>query len=809
MNDRNIIYLGALLHDIGKFLERGKLKEWKEKAEKYVINNEVSRNYAHRRYSAAFIDYLLNLKKEFIDRSIESIVLLHHKGDDNSKYDYDIKKNIGLKLQIIKIADNFASAERREDNTLDDVNYYLAKLQSPFCNISLDERKIPENENNIYLRTGILTNEKESMFPNSENSNLNNQYCELVIQFLSDVRNIDDEDALLNLMEKYLTNVPAQTPFKIKDKDYLYKPDINLFDHSRTTAAISLCLWDEYENGNWKNKDNFILDNNYESLSSPCILINGNFSGIQDFIFNITSEKAARKLKARSFFVQLFSEVVAKYFVDKLDLKQSNVLYNGGGNMFILAPANKRKFVDQCYYEISKATMNLDLFFALGIVDVSLNDFKDFGVLFSNASKEADKSKRRKYKNLKYVEVFNPKKQVLKEDSKFEILADELMSINDYAFFTKKTEYPINEQRYQAPFYELGYSLEIHKNQTGISKECFLLNSTNFCNDYKGFKFAVVKVPVWSRKKLEELRNSVSERSKDKLSELNEDYENGIKTFKAFSIDSWLDTGTQKIGVLKLDVDNLGRIFSSGIKEGDRTISRIASLSRNIKWFFDAYISYTLQKEEFKDKIYTIFSGGDDFFIVGAWNKVFDFAIFIRKEFEQFVCNNKAITLSASLLVLDENYPVSRFAQIADLRIHKAKEMRKEKDAISIFETVISWDDFFKTYELTKKLVHLIKNYKVERSILDKIRKSSKGFEKLQINALNGKIELNRVWRLSYYLRDLLKSRNDSNEDVSNYVKKEIIGFYEKLVINALEKKSTEIKIFPLAARWAEFLTRN
>lgn len=51
MQERDSFYLGALLHDIGKFLERAKLHEWQDLANRFVDNGEASRNYAHRRFS--------------------------------------------------------------------------------------------------------------------------------------------------------------------------------------------------------------------------------------------------------------------------------------------------------------------------------------------------------------------------------------------------------------------------------------------------------------------------------------------------------------------------------------------------------------------------------------------------------------------------------------------------------------------------------------------------------------------------------------------------------------------------------------
>lgn len=808
--DRKSVYLGALLHDIGKFIERGKLPEWKERAEKYIQNGEASRNYAHRRFSAAFVDYLISLDKDFVDRSVESLVLLHHKGDDPQKQDYSVSDNKGIKLQIIRKADHCASSERRENIDKEGLDYYLAKMISPFYNISLNERGIPENEENIYLGTTSLTSERESMFPEAGAESNENKYVKSVKSFVEEVKNIDDEDGLLNLMEKYLTNVPAQTPFVIKDKEYLYKPDISLYDHLRIAGAIAVSLWDEYEKGSWKGKDKEILNNEFNELDTPCILINGNFSGIQDFIFNITSEKAARKLKARSYFIQMFSEVILKYLSDSFDLTQSNILYNGGGNMFILLPSYKKSEIDACYKRILESVRKTGLFFAVGVTDVKLDDFKNFGTAFSNATKEADKSKKKKFKGFDYKTIFEPEKQILNKDNKYEKLAEQLMLINDYGIFKINKEKPEKEEMYQVPFYELGYRIEIHDKKEGIGSECLLLNNTNFANDYKGFRFAVVNIPKWSKNELNEFKKELSDISEKKLEEIIEDNIDGIRTFKSYSLQAWKETGTQKLGVLKLDVDNLGRIFSEGIAKEDRTISRIASISRNIKWFFESYMNTLLGLPEYKDKLYPIFSGGDDFFIVGAWNKIFEFAKKINKEFRAFVSNNAAITLSASVLVIDENYPVSRFADIAEKRLHKAKEESENKNSISVFDAVISWNDFAKVNKLKDIIIKLINEYDVGRALIEKIRKSTTGFSKLQLNALNGKIDLNKVWRFSYYLRDSLKPSKDSKKnDAAKIIKEEIINYYERLLIDALEEKSTEIKIFPIAARWAELLTRK
>ena len=116
MNDKDKIYLGALLHDIGKFIERAKVDLWKNIAYQYIRNGDASQNYAHRRFSAGFINEYKN-KKDFLSDAVEALALYHHKGNERDKSDFEPIENKGELQKIIRIADDLASSERAEDET--------------------------------------------------------------------------------------------------------------------------------------------------------------------------------------------------------------------------------------------------------------------------------------------------------------------------------------------------------------------------------------------------------------------------------------------------------------------------------------------------------------------------------------------------------------------------------------------------------------------------------------------------------------------------------------------------------------------
>ncbi|MFZ2865459.1 MAG: type III-A CRISPR-associated protein Cas10/Csm1 [Ignavibacteriaceae bacterium] len=824
IEEKNIIYLSALLHDIGKFIERAKNKNIQTDASLYHKQKIVSKNYAHRRYSAWFIDKF-KAQKDFLNsEKIKTLVLWHHRGDDNTCEDYEPINSKGVLLKLLRIADDLASSERRMNSELVPVDYYSANIQSPFQDIQLIvNQKLLKLEKINYLNTQKLTLGKNSGFPIEQHVNIENKYTTLVSDFLGEFENVEDEDKLLYLLEKYLVNVPAQTPIEINGKEVLYKPDLNLYDHSRSVAAIAVCLFLEYQNGSWRGKDELILKPDYalKELDPPMILINGNLSGIQDFIFDVKSEKAAQKLKGKSFFIQLLTDVCVKYLIEKLELKLANVIYNGGGNFFILAPAYKEEQLNDIIIFILNILKNLNLFIAFGVTKVGLNDFNDFSEVFRRVTKESQKSKQTKFKQLTWENVFSPTEQKLEEDKLYKELTGELIKSKDY--YIREYRKDEKHSQYQQIFKSFGLMIEFHTEKTGISQESIIFNSTDF-NDYKGFRFAVKDLPLWKNNNITEFEKFNSDNYNIfEVTGEDELFPGSIISFERMSQFAYFETGTRKLGVLKMDIDNLGKIFSEGLpkeieyrnkidetkKESLRTISRIASISRSIKWFFEGYMNTLISLPEYKDRLYVVFSGGDDFFVVGAWNKVFDFVEKVRNDFVEFVCYHPAITLSASLLVIDEKFPVSRFAKIAEDRLHKAKYESDAKNSISVFDMIISWEDYIKARLLKEKLVELVK-LTGKRAIIEKVKKSTRGFSKIQLQAQQGRVEMKRVWRLAYYLRDLINSKKQDKDFKLIQMKvEEIVKQYEELIFLALNGESFSIKIFPVAARWAEFETKN
>ncbi|HEC92010.1 MAG TPA: hypothetical protein ENI51_03300 [Candidatus Atribacteria bacterium] len=137
-----------------------------------------------------------------------------------------------------------------------------------------------------------------------------------------------------------------------------------------------------------------------------------------------------------------------------------------------------------------------------------------------------------------------------------------------------------------------------------------------------------------------------------------------------------------------------------------------------MSFFFDCYINKIC--DEFQGKIYGVYAGGDDFFIIGSWNILPELAHKIYENFKKYSANNPDITLSIGISVApSEKYPIHKIAESAGEELErKAKgikryyeelnagiKIEKEKDAIAFLGMPIKWQEYPKLAEFRDKLL--------------------------------------------------------------------------------------------------------
>lgn len=725
----------------------------------------ISKNEIKTQLKSTFSNFLGNEAFEFLFNDLENSIL----------------------SQIIKQASKLAYVEVHSG--LDKSILNQSVFQSIF-------KKADTNNPYFYSLKAL---DLESIFPEKSNEGKfqSKEFEKYFREMIESLEQIEDSKQILYILEKYLWNISCQNTEISRD--------VSLFDYIKTLSAIAVILFELI--------DNKIIDEfNIESMNIEeelFLLVGFDFTGIQNFIFNIDSKKASKTLKGRSIYLGLLSRIISKYFIKELNLCETNILFNGGGSFYILAPINQRKKIEELREKVIREILQVhgkEIYLAIAITQLSNKDFESIYVKWSELREKLNSIKYKKYdfidKDEFYNEFFIKRESVQNEcnncssvsnklvvdennnnicklcDS-YSKLTDEIKDIS-YLSITNIEKEKIKKEDYDiySIFKAFGYDLKI--NEKG--SENYLVNSTDFLKEkYTGYIFGSYKLPV---------------------------SEGSIITFEALAK---LSEGDHKLALLKLDVDNLGYIFSEGIRN-DNSLSKISMLSRMMNSFFEGYINQLTSKSIFKNSIYIIYSGGDDSFLIGPWNKIIDFAVNLREDFNRFVCNNEYISFTASIGIFNPKYPIIRSAEITEKYLERAKYKDITylgennipiKNKISVMGYVFNWEELNKINEIKDFIVSLIQEKKASRSILEKIMKSTLGFERILKESVDGKLHSLRFHRLAYYLRDLEKRDSDK-----------IINYYKSIVIdNILEKNSEQkvksIMIIPVSVRLAEMEIRE
>lgn len=676
------------------------------------------------------------------------------------------------------------------------------RLRSPFAGIQFNK---PSNARHYFMQAEKLSKREQAGFPKHMDAPHTNKafeaYQNLTEDFLGELERIANERGLLALFNKYFHAVASGND------------TISLALRSWLSAAISHCLWHEAYHGIWRENKQAKLDHPFdEATPAPCILIKGDMSGIQDFIFNVTTDKAAQKLKSRSFLVQLITEAVVQLIVDRLELPWSCVLLNTGGNFYILAPRSQECLLADCRRTIDEALLDTGLHLALGWSSVSVRELRyNVREVWNRAGRACQAAKLRKFQDMPWGQVYEPFSQnPLEADYSF--LAKSLRDWSGYALYPSPRSSRIMQDlaKWERIIYRLGYRVSYDHS---VPEVTVVFNKTDFTKTGTSFRFLVKDLPEWEEKPLKKyVEYHHKELSANKMDW--EDLKTGrLIEFLHLGNMAGMETGSGNLGILKLDVDNLGLLFSKGLGE-QAGISHITELAMRLQWFFEGHLTCLVKKQAYKNRIYTVYSGGDDVFLLGPWNSVFALAYELYDSFKRFVCHHRGITLSASLIVVTPKFSVSRFAQLAEDALGQSKrrcnsQYKPIKNSVTVFGETLSWECFSAARLIKENLVTLIKEHQVGRDILFKTTRLCK-----TLQSILQKVEPWRalpVWRFSYFLRDIIVANPvNEKERRRNAIARALNNEFEKIVLRAVNNSFDVSPIlFAVAARWAELQTAN
>lgn len=829
-NEYSKIVLAALLHDIGKFYQRaGYLLDEGSSRDSYdLMTFSVKKHDRTKpRYSHVHGAYTARFFREYLPGydAAGVIAALHHI-PENAKDERE-----RLLARMIALADWMSSGERlkRDESEEDGIPSEEAMI-SIFSQLEVDKtgknnKGQDDNNRQDYIPLRALDDRLENIFPVKNKKEAfsgaegKTVYKNLWQNFVSELGKLKEENLfqqIYYLLQKYTLTMPSAT--------YQEKPDISLFHHSKSTTAIVACL---YQLSQDKSReiplDEIYLNNIFRELrlsadkSQPdqfsylnrpdFLLVGGDISGIQEFIYQVTSDKALKGLRARSFYLQLLSELVARKIIREFELTEANLLYCGGGNFYILVPK-----LGQAEDKIEEIQRELDgillrahkgkIAAIIGYEPVSYHDFvRDFASIWQKLTGEIVFRKKRKFSSLlSMADPISYKQKIFGpfdlggERQACQVCGEELGSAGKSMCELCDSFVRMTQELNQADFlviepiekketpekiqdwYEIGESLGFRcqflkdvKPEKKYIKNALVINSVDFAARADGF-ISIAQLVSQGGERTITLEN---------MAEAAE--------------------GIEKWGALRADVDRLGEVFRDGLGD-NKTISRVSMLSSLLSLYFSARISrikdWILKYSDhpgLTDRLYIVYSGGDDLFILGPWSVLPELAKSIRDDFSRFTC--KRLTISAGLYFAPgKKFPVYQAAHMAGEAEDQAKNDGRSK--LNIFGESVDWDCLPGVFEIIKLIADLLQGRNgsgVPRSLLNVL------YNIYQDRKLKneGKIPMQRIWRMHYALRKLTgrldeRSKND----------------LEKLLRLIL----TNYEIYPhlnIATRVADYLTRK
>lgn len=219
------------------------------------------------------------------------------------------------------LACHYSASEREDIDDTQEVNE--TPLISLFSKIVLEgndkvsEKYIPLNKLSLdgeSFNNLKPTDKKEIIRKRNSTSRYNSLWDEFNSEFEL-IQNKTDFNTLLALLKKYASTMPSAA--------YKSKSDISLYDHSKTTAALAVSRY-------LFNRDGDVKLTQTNDLN--CYLaIEGDISGIQKFIFKISSPQEAqsgmsKRLRGRSLYLTLLCDAIAT-FLYNLDRRDESIEY--------------------------------------------------------------------------------------------------------------------------------------------------------------------------------------------------------------------------------------------------------------------------------------------------------------------------------------------------------------------------------------------------------------------------------------------------------------------------------------------------
>ncbi len=267
-------------------------------------------------------------------------------------------------------------------------------------------------------------------------------------------------------------------------------------------------------------------------------------------------------------------------------------------------------------------------------------------------------------------------------------------------------------------------------------------------------------------------------------------------------------SGMKRLGVLRMDVDNLGDLIVRGLPA--RTAMQTAELSQALERFFAGWLGQICAQVG-EDLLYVLYAGGDDLLVVGPWTHMPKLAQAIHDDFVRYTCEHCGIHVSAGIAVVGEKTPLYAGADESHDALQAAKAVDSgtplEKNAITFLGYTAHWEQFKEATGLMDDIVALAVSDELGNAVITRLQAIAQRFYRDRQRgpyAVKGKFPQRGtdavfygpwMWRQAYALARLREGRSD---DVAKKLRELERALLQGQIVN-----------LGLAARWAQLGTRG
>jgi len=835
------VWLAALLHDLGKFRQR-------TATDATTTHQEQSRLFVAKTFSNYF---------KPLNHDLEQAIALHHSADLTSRLQ-----------KLIVLADRLSMRELPTET-----QNPLSPPWEPLSALLTCQPLAPSPKTRKKISLQSLPLQSDDIFPSDLGPDNAADYATLWDQFEAEFsRFVDgrefepgDIGTLLSLLHKFTSCMPAQTvPFQQNPKSEEHPLDVSLYHHLKTTAAIAACLDQQLED----HEIDALLQKEKTMTQRPlCALVKGDISGTQDFLYLLTSDGAARGLRARSFYLQLLTETIANWVLRQIELSETNLLFAGGGHFYVLLPFTKTKDgIDAWRKEISEklwAAHRGDLYLNLGLAEISYDDLIEsedkgeskFAEKWSQATADVSARKQRKWLEIaeqmqsdlfsaqeiggtdSVCDVCRFEGEIVVDDENgtakcqrcraFELLGRDLRNPQFMVTITHKDKDVPTNSTWKNTLAAFGVEIRVgppkkKEHLDGKNATLWIFDSPEIWPDAGQISQSIgiaLQYYHWDEPPRHRCFLLLAAATPSKWDEKEHDH-----VVAEFSDLAQASEGAKWLGALRMDVDSLGDIFRNRLGK-KANITRMSTLSESLRLFFESRVPELCRKENpysdtnrsAKDTLFLLYAGGDDLFVAGAWSKLPILARKIHDEFRDLVGGDH-ITLSAGIAIEHEKYPLYQLANDAKHALDdRAKEYKREnngheKDAICFLQTTVGWEHFNDIERWQDTLFKMIEaessQPKLPRGFLLRLGEIHSMFAenrklRLQLDRSGG--DLKKIEEMIYYERWRWHLSYQLNKVIERYSN-------HAPKITELQKEIIDKKLIDnlnVIARWTELLTRK